>query len=195
MSRLITLAVTAGTLCLTQAACAAVTPVPPAVGSALPSAGSAPPSQAATGKGDGIFSGKRRVAISMEHGPPATLTVDAKGKLIGHVRLTRRSLFVLVPAGDQHQIRTAVGDPACMGVRQVDEGPDIVVAAVCDSGAEGQLFTIVRRSDTDSQGRRNHQISTTAGELTFDSRDGVHIQPHGEGSATGFAFIDKGPAC
>ncbi len=193
MSRFI-LAVAAGALCLTQSSCSAATQTPAAAGSA-PASSSEPPARVATGERGGIFTGARRIAISMESGPPATLTVDAEGKLIGHVRLTDRSLFVLVPAGDKHQIRTAVGDRACMGVREVDEGPDIVVAAVCDSGAEGQLFTIARRADTDSKGRRNHQISTAAGELTFSSRDGVHIQPHGDGSATGFALIDKGPAC
>ena len=131
----------------------------------------------------------------MESGPPATLTVDPRGKLIGHVRLTGPEASAFVPVGDRRRIATAAGDPACMGVRQVDEGPDIVVAALCDTGADGQLFWITERADKDSKGRQNHQISTTAGELTFDSRDGVHIQPRGDAPATGFAFIDKGPAC
>jgi hypothetical protein len=191
---MITRTAAAGALCLAQVACTATTPAPAIAGSVRPAVSSATPAQAGIGGGGGIFSGSRRIAISMESGPPATLIVDAEGKLISNVRLTDRSLFVLVPTGGQHQIRTAAGDPACMGVRGVTGGPDIVVAAVCDADAEGQLFTITRRADRDSKGRRNHQISTTAGELTFSSRDGVHIQPHGDGAATGFAFIDKGPA-
>jgi hypothetical protein len=206
-----TLAGAIGALCLTLPACTAAPPVPspasvpPATGSTVPGSVSEPAAQPASGAGPssrgpahgGVFSGRRQVALSMEHGPPATLTVDDKGKLVGHVRLTDRSLFVLVPAGDRHQIRTTVldnaGRPACMGVRTVGDGPDIIVAAACDSRAEGQLYTFTRGAETDSQGRRTYLIGTAAGEVTFNSRDGLHVQPHGEGPATGFAIIDKGP--
>ena len=183
MSRLITLAAAVGTLCLTQLAL---------TGAAVPPSGPRPAVSAKAG--DGAFSGNRKVAISFEYSAPAFLWLDPEGRLAGNVELTDRSLFVLAPVGDQHQIRTAVGAPACLGIKHMADGPDKVVAAVCNPAAAGQLFTFAQRTDKDSQGRRKFGILNAESELTFSSLDGVHMQPRGCYPAVGFALVDKGPA-
>lgn len=152
----------------------------------------APAPARATPPADGVLGGTREVAISMESGPPAMLRVDAKGNLVGHARITDRSVFVLTPAGDRHRIRTA-WTSACMGVRRNATGPATVVAATCNPDARGQLFTVTRTGATDSQGRPTHRIGTDAGTLTFSSRDGLHIEPRDDVDVTGFALLDQGP--
>jgi hypothetical protein len=136
--------------------------------------------------------GERQVAIAFESGPPAFLRVDERGKLVGWAEITGRSLFILDRDGDRHRIRTAWVDN-CMGVRRNADGPATVVAAQCRTGAKGQVFTFARTCDTDSQGRPTYRISTNAGTLTFDSRDGLHVEPRDDLAVTGFALVDQGP--
>lgn len=176
------LAVTA--LALTQQACAGPAP---AGGATLASAASE----------SGPLAGDRKVAISMEAGPPATLRVNERGKLVGHAEITDRSLFVLAPVSGGHRIETAWdghgSEPACMGVRNSGVGPATVVAAACNPAARGQVFTFTATDVTDSQGRRTYRITTEAGALTFNSRDGLHVQPRQDRDVTVFALLDQGP--
>ncbi|WP_146766348.1 hypothetical protein ACQPYV_20260 [Micromonospora saelicesensis] len=131
----------------------------------------------------------------MESGPPAYLVVGADGKVVGNVRLTERSVFVPVPAGAGHQIRTAFADNSCVGVRRNAGGPPTLVVAVCAPEAEGQLFRFVQTDERDSEGRRTYRIESTSGPVTFDSLNGLHVQdPDNTARATGFAVIDRGPA-
>ncbi|MEU8285135.1 hypothetical protein AB0C01_12430 [Micromonospora sp. NPDC048905] len=173
----------------TPAANPTVPPSSPSSPSASPSAEEASPS------GDGVFSGTRKVAIAMESGPPAYLVVGADGKVVGNVRLTERSVFVPVPAGARHQIRTAFADNSCVGVRRDTGGPPTLVVAVCAPEAEGQLFRFVETDQRDSEGRRTYRIESASGPVTFDSRDGLHVQdPANDARVTGFAVLDRGPA-
>ena len=148
-------------------------------------AGASDPSPAPVSGG-----GERRVAIAFESGPPAFLRVDQKGTLVGWAEITGRSLFVLVPDGHRYRIRTAWA-PACLGVRRNDHGPATVVAAVCRAEAKGQVFTFTRTGDHDSQGRRTYRITTNAGTLVFNSRDGLHVEPRDDLDVTGFAVLDR----
>jgi hypothetical protein len=174
-----------GALTLTQQACAGAAPA--SLAPAEPSGGVL---SGDAGAG-GVPSGTRKVAIAMESGPPATLMVDDRGKLVGNAEVTDRSVFVLVPVGDRRRITVAAtGD--CLGVRANDSGPATVVAAECEPGAREQLFTFTRTGEKDSQGRRKYRIATSAGALTFNSKDGVHIEPRGDVPVTGFALIDQG---
>ncbi|MEH1167364.1 hypothetical protein V6V47_18460 [Micromonospora sp. CPCC 205539] len=145
-------------------------------------------------RGD-VFSGTRKVAISMESGWPAYLVVGADGKVIGNVQLTERSVFVLVPSGARHRIKAAFADDSCVGVQRHADGPPTLVVADCDPAAQGQLFRFVRTEERDSQGRRNYRVVTADGPLTFDSFHGLHVDDRSQGGpVTGFAVSDQGPA-
>ncbi|MFG1867105.1 hypothetical protein [Micromonospora arborensis] len=160
-----------------------------------PSAPASSSGEDASPSGDGVFSGTRKVAISMESGPPAYLVVGADGKVVGNVRLTERSVFVPVPAGGRQQIRTAFADNSCVGVRRNADGPPTLVVAVCAPEAEGQLFRFVPTDERDSEGRRTYRIESTSGPVTFNSLNGLHVQdPDNNARVTGFAAIDQGPA-
>ncbi|MGW2624503.1 hypothetical protein [Micromonospora taraxaci] len=152
-----------------------------------------PSAQEASPSGGGVFSGTRKVALSMQSGPPAYLVVGADGKVVGNVQLTERSVFVPVPVGARHQIRTAFADNSCVGVRRNASGPPTLVVAVCAAEAEGQLFRFVQTDERDTQGRRIHRIESTSGAVAFNSINGVHVQERGS-EVVGFAVIDQGPA-
>jgi hypothetical protein len=178
---------------VTSTASSAPTPsrIPSTAPSGSPSEAttSAPP--ASQPSSNGIFSGRRAVTIGMESGPPSILILDGNGKLVGGQAVNDRSRFVLVPAGDAFQIRTETGDPACLGVRNTEDGPPTVWAATCRASATGQQFTFTRTGDTDSRGRTTYTIGTAYGQLTFSSIDGLHIAEDGR---TGFSLQDRGPA-
>lgn len=187
-------------LTLSTQACATpahdVVATPPATLAAAPSSPSPSPfSPDVASSPGGVFSGTREVAISMESGPPAYLVVGADGKVIGNGRLTERSIFVLVPIGARHRIKTAFADDSCVGESRHADGPPTLVMADCDPGAEGQLFRFIRTGETDSQGRRRYRIMTASGSLTFNSLNGLHVQNRDhDASVTGFAVTDQGPA-
>ncbi|MGC4813379.1 hypothetical protein ACLQ29_22865 [Micromonospora sp. DT228] len=111
------------------------------------------------------------------------------------MRLTERSVFVAVPAGDRHQLRTAFADNSCVGERRDAGGPPTLVVAACSPEAAGQLFRFVPTDGRDSEGRRTHRIEGTSGPVTFNSLNGLHVQARDDDArVTGFAVIDRGPA-
>ncbi|MCG5471762.1 hypothetical protein LADH09A_005764 [Micromonospora sp. LAH09] len=180
-------------LTLSAPACAAPAEDVPTTPAANPSSSASPPAESASPSGGGVFSGTREVALWMEAGPPGYLVVAADGKVIGNVRLTERSVFVPVPVGARHQIRTAFADNSCVGVRRNASGPPTLVVAVCDPEAQGQLFRFVETDKRDSEGRRTYRIESASGVVAFSTRDGVHVND-GDSDVTGFAVIDQGPA-
>ncbi|MEU8409726.1 hypothetical protein AB0C19_26325 [Micromonospora sp. NPDC048842] len=172
---------------------AATTTASPSAPSTPSSSPGSPSGEGVSPSGGGVFSGTREVALSMESGPPAYLVVGTDGKVVGNVRLTERSVFVPVPVGARHQIRTAFADNSCVGVRRNAGGPPTLVVAVCAPKAEGQLFRFVQTEQRDSEGRRTYRIESTSGAVAFNSLNGVHVQ-EGDSDVVGFAVIDQGPA-
>ncbi|MEU8327499.1 hypothetical protein [Micromonospora sp. NPDC048839] len=74
-------------------------------------------------------------------------------------------------------------------------GPPTLRLAGCAPEAEGQLFRFVETDQRDSEGRRTYRIESASGPVTFDSRDGLHVQdPADDARVTGFAVLDRGPA-
>ncbi|MEU8216501.1 hypothetical protein AB0C47_12105 [Micromonospora taraxaci] len=184
-------------LTLSTQACGAAAQDVPTTPAANPTAtpSASPSAEEASPSGDGVFSGTRKVAVSMESGPPAYLVVGADGKVVGDVRLTERSVFVPVPAGARHRIRTAFADNSCVGVRRNAAGPPTLVVAVCAPEAEGQLFRFVQTDARDSEGRRTYRLESASGPVTFDSLNGLHVQDRDDhAGVTGFVVIDQGPA-
>jgi hypothetical protein len=174
---------------------APATPTPTA-SAPVPATSTTPPaSPPDTGTSGDPFAGDRQVAIRMHAGPGAVLTIDAKGRLVGTDAVTERGLFVLVPVGRKYQIRTAArygsGEPSCLGTKfNGTAGPDTIVAAVCDTRANGQLFIFKQQRD------RTYEMSVTDdGVIQFNEKSGIFAQPLGDSTLdTTFSFIDRGPA-
>ncbi|MGC4763172.1 hypothetical protein ACLQ20_09995 [Micromonospora sp. DT46] len=186
-----------------------VTPAPDGGTAGTPSpAGSGPAGGAqTTGPGapddaDPIMRGERQIVLRPVGSFESILAVDAKGRLNLTDGDTDKSLFVLLPASDnRYQIRTAKahsgGEPDCMGLRDNGSAPATVVAAACDAGRAGQLFTIEKTREK-SQGRPTYTISGE-GEvrLRATDRQGLVAQRVGEGAAgegLSFDFVDNGAA-
>ncbi|MGC4806170.1 hypothetical protein [Micromonospora sp. DT233] len=148
-----------------------------------------------------ILRGERQVVLRPVEAFESILAVDAKGRLNLTDGESDKSLFVLAPAkGNMHQIRTAKpqggGEPDCMGLRD-DDAPATVVAAPCDAGRAGQLFTIERTSE-ESEGRPTYTIRG-AGKRYLRALDqhGLIAERMGEGDAgkgVAFDFVDNGAA-
>ncbi|WP_229402140.1 hypothetical protein [Micromonospora okii] len=200
-------------------ASACTTSTPEAGNSAAPSATSAPavdgtsagpPSPTATrsearpgtGGADPILRGKRQIVLRPVDSFESILALDAKGRLDLTDGDTDTSLFVLLPAGGKrYQIRTAKvrehGEPECMGLRDDGTAPTTVVAAPCDAGRAGQMFTISAAGETD-EGRPAYTIAGQGGlHLRALDEEGLVAQRLGEGDAgkgTTFDFVDNGAA-
>jgi hypothetical protein len=149
-----------------------------------------------------ILRGERQVVLRPVEAFESILAVDAKGRLNLTDGESDKSLFVLVPTrGDTHQIRTAKpqggGEPDCMGLRDNDDAPATVVAAPCDAGRAGQLFTIEETSQ-ESEGRPTYTIRAEGQRyLRAVDRHGLIAERIGEGDAgkgVTFDFVDNGAA-
>lgn len=144
-----------------------------------------------------VFTGTREVALGFESGPPSYAILDSFGRLTGWNEPASRGRFVLVRTHGEYLIRTAWTDPsgnhACLGVRRDGEGVLRLWAAMC-RGSAGQRFTFTRTERPDSAGRTTYVAATGAGRLTFDSRDGLHVEPNYGLEPATFSLQDLGPA-
>lgn len=147
-----------------------------------------------------VLSGDRQVVIAVRPSSETVLALDDRGRLNGVDGDTEKDLFVFVPVGEKYRIRTAKadsdGEPSCLGRKNGTAGnPDTIVAAACDTGAPGQLFT-VREHDKGDDGRVTYEITVDGdGVLQLSARAGLFAQPLGDSPLeTTFALIDNGPA-
>ncbi len=129
-------------LVLTQQAC---TPAGPPSGGATRQVTQA--AAQTTPAGDAAIPAGRPVVIRPQQPADSIVAVDGNGRLALTRNAAEYGVFVLDPVGAEYRIRTARPDaggrPACLVVK-----PDgTVVAAACDTGRDGQLFTIVRTAD------------------------------------------------
>lgn len=217
----IALGVLAAGLVLSQQACAATTPqAGPAPSTSESeetggtSGGGEAPSKAEEGGGkapaksaepkeggkapkDPILAGKRQIVIAPVESMESIVVVDAKGRLSTTDGEAEHSMFVLTPVGGRYQIKTAKvgagGEPSCMGIKGNGTAPLTVVAAACDAGRDGQLFTIKKQKAKDN-GRPTYAISNRDAYLQiFPS--GLIAEELGDAPLlTTYAFVDNGPS-
>ncbi len=203
---------------LTQQGCSPASPTgnaaPSPAGASTPAPSgadpSAAPSPSATGSsdaggsdaggGDAVLRGDRQVVIRPIRSFESILAVDADGRLTLTDGDTERALFVLDPVGARHQMKTAKadssGEPACMGLKDNGARADTVVAAACDTAAEGQLFTLQRGRQKDEEGRPTYAIKGEGGRyLRSLGRDGLVAEAVGDAGPDGaFVLVDNGAA-
>jgi hypothetical protein len=189
------LGVLAAGLMLTQQACTATggptsEPVAftPPVG---PSSPAAPASPAVPASENPILAGKRQVVIKPVPGFESIVAVDAKGRLGLTDGEAEHGLFVLTPVGDKHQIKTAKaaagGEPSCMGIKKNGSAPLTVVAAACDTGRPGQLFTITREDSTFAISNGSAYLQVVRSGLVAEELGDAPLK-------TTFEFVDNGAA-
>ncbi|MFI7648683.1 hypothetical protein ACIBTZ_21740 [Micromonospora sp. NPDC049460] len=186
---------------VTSAPASGAVDTPSATGS-TPGNESQPAAPGAAGSADPIMRGERQVVLRPVGSFESILAVDAKGRLNLTDGDTDKGLFVLLPAsGNRYQIRTAKAhngsEPDCMGLRNNGSAPATVVAAACDAGRAGQMFTIEKTQEK-SQGRPTYTISGEGKvHLRASDEQGLIAQRMGEGD-TGkgltFDFVDNGAA-
>ncbi|NBE80136.1 hypothetical protein [Micromonospora rubida] len=210
---MLTVGVAASTqACATSSPEAGNSAAPPATSAPAADSGATPATPSPTGSGpkggsqaggaDPILRGERQVVLRPVGSFESILAVDAKGRLNLTDGETDKSLFVLLPAGEnRYQIRTAKahdgGEPDCMGLRDNGSAPATIVAAACDSRRAGQLFTIEKTQKRD-QGRPTYTIGGE-GKVYLRAVDGQGLtaQRVGEGDAgegLTFDFVDNGVA-
>ena len=148
-------------------------------------------------KVDPILAGKRQIVITPIPSFESIVVVDDRGRLSLTDGEAEHGMFVLTPVGDKYQIKTAKagagGEPSCMGIKNNGTGSLTVVAAACDTGRAGQLFTITREK-AKSNGLPTYAISNQSAFLqVFPS--GLIAEELGDAPLkTTFAFVDNGPA-
>ncbi|GAA3350872.1 hypothetical protein GCM10020358_78410 [Amorphoplanes nipponensis] len=146
---------------------------------------------------DPILAGRRQVVIRPVRSAESIVVVGERGRLTLTDGEAGRGLFLLLPAGDKHQIRTARagGGPACLSVRSNSSGPLTVEAAACDSGRAGQLFTITRQPERTADGNPTYAISNRGAFLQVSAGGGLIAEELGDAPLrTTYEFVDNGAA-
>jgi hypothetical protein len=162
---------------------------------ALTALGAAPAAAAAA---DPILAGQRQVVIKPIPSFESIVGIDSKGRLNLTDGEPAYGLFVLSPVGTKFQIKTAKpGDgkkAACIGIRNNGSNPLTAVAATCDSGRQGQLFTLAKQTEKDN-GRPTYAIHNNGAFLQYFPRTGLIAEELGDAPlTTTFSFVDNGPA-
>ncbi|QSB16705.1 RICIN domain-containing protein [Natronosporangium hydrolyticum] len=169
---------------------------PPPAATTEPESTEEPPDDGtATTDDDAILAGDRQITIEVVEHPEMILLVDGEGRLGPSPGPDDFDTFVLVPSGeDTHMIRTAVpdesGEPACMGIDNSGTSSLTVLAAACDAGRDGQLFTIEDIEDGGYAISNNSaylQLSTQSGDLIAEELGHSRLD-------TTFTFTDEGEA-
>ncbi|WP_433074028.1 hypothetical protein ACQP1P_26635 [Dactylosporangium sp. CA-052675] len=183
--------------CGTTAKPVAPSPPSPSAAGAAPSApssqpGPAAPQPSATGPDAPILLGTRRVVIRPAEAGESILAVDGSGRLNVTDGGTGKGLFVLVPTGARHMIRSATGDRACLGLRSNGSAPLTIAATACDPSRDGQLFTI---KPPESGDPATFTISVGDAFLLVSGANGLIAEELGDATPlTTFVFVDNGPA-
>jgi hypothetical protein len=184
-------------------------PISAAPSSAEPTA-VAPPSAAPTstsstgdnsddsgsGSPEDILAGKRQIVIRPVQTSESILAVDTKGRLNVTDGDSGHSLFVLAKEGNKYLIKTAKagagGEPSCMGIKSNGSNSLTVVAAACDAGRAGQLFTI-RKQEKKVNGRPAYAIDNQGAFLQIPSDAGLIAEELGDSPLrTTYTFVDNG---
>ncbi|MFI5908177.1 hypothetical protein [Dactylosporangium sp. NPDC051541] len=153
---------------------------------------SAAPAPSFTGADAPMLSGRRKVVIRPAEAGESILAVDDGGRLNVTDGPTAKSLFVLVPSGARHQIRTATADRSCLGLKNNGSAPLTIVATACDASRDGQLFTIRPPSGGDPA---TYVISVSDAYLQSSKTNGLIAEEPGDaGAITAFVLVDNGPA-
>lgn len=183
----------------TAAAVEGPSPSPAVRATTAESAQQSPPATPAA-PGSPILRGKRQVVIAPVGSFESVLAVDTKGRMNATDGPSEYSLFVFVPARDgKHLIRTAKagtgGEPSCMGIRNNGSAPLTVVAAACDAGRDGQLFTVATAKDAAKKDEPAYTISNGDAFLLLTPQDDLIAQEPGDApSGTTFTLVDNGSA-
>jgi hypothetical protein len=161
------------------------------------SGGTKTPTAGKKSKVDPILAGKRQIVITPIPSYESIVVVDDSGRLSLTDGEAEHSMFVLTPVGDKYLIKTAKagagGEPSCMGIKGNGSAPLTVVAAACDAGRAGQLFTIARQ-EAKSNGLPTYAISNRSAFLQ-EFPSGLIAEELGDAPLkTTFAFVDNGPS-
>jgi hypothetical protein len=173
----------------------------PAQSSAAPASSSSASSGGGASAGGGagaILAGKRQIVIAPIPSFESIVAVDAEGRLNVTNGEAEHGLFVLTPVNGKYQIKTAKagagGEPSCMGVKSNGSASLTVVAAACDAGRAGQLFTITEQKAKDAKGRPTYAISNQGAFLQVFPK-GLIAEELGDSELeTTYAFVDNGPS-
>ncbi|WP_433064777.1 hypothetical protein [Dactylosporangium sp. CS-033363] len=193
---LVVAGLTAVSGCGTTANPIAESPSAPAATSAAPPPPASEPASAAprpsvTGPDAPMLLGQRRLVIRPAEAGESILAVDDTGRLNLTDGPTDKGLFVLVPQGARHQIRTATGDQACLGLKNNGSRPLTIAATQCDPARDGQLFTIQPPASGDPA---TYTISVSGAYLLVSRTNGVIAEEPGDATAlTAFVLVDNGP--
>lgn len=166
-------------------------------GSATGGGATGTPHSAASG--NPILAGERQVVIRPHPSSGAIVAVDGNGRLGLTDGEAEYGLFVLTPVGAEYQIRTAKADaggaPACLGVKHHGAASLTVVAAACDTGRAGQLFSVTRQKTKDGQGGSLYAISSQGAFLQVTTDGTLIAEERGDAPLrTTFSLVDNGPA-
>jgi hypothetical protein len=190
--------VLAAGMLLTQQACTSVDQQSNGpIGFVSPSAANQPSTvsqeSSAPGKAtDPILAGRRKIVIKPIPSFEEIVAVDTKGRLTLTDGEAEHGLFVLTPVGDKYQIKTAQPEPSCLGIKTNGSKALTVVAAACDPGRAGQLFTLSRQKD--QNGDPTYAISSQNAFLQVFERSGLIAEELGDAPLkTTFALVDNGP--
>ncbi|GAA3453991.1 hypothetical protein [Dactylosporangium matsuzakiense] len=154
--------------------------------------GSVAPAPSFGGADGPMLAGRRKVVIRPAEAGESILAVDGSGRLNLTDGPSAKSLFVLVPQGARHMIRTATADGACLGLKRNGSAPLTIEATACDPGRDGQLFTIKPPSGGDPA---TYVISVGGAFLQSSKANGlIAEEAGGAGAVTAFVLVDNGPA-
>jgi hypothetical protein len=174
----------------------------PATAAAKPAATSAATSAASpkASSDAAILAGRRQINLKLVQDPDGVLAVDRAGRIDLSDTYGRRALFVLVPNGDTHLIKTGAitqgGEALCASLQRNGTNPLTIVTTACDASDSAQQWT-VQRYGKDSNGKRAYALSAAGAYVQWFryGTNGVIAEELGDSTLeTSFTFTDRGVA-
>ena len=168
--------------------------------SAAPPAPSATPASPAAPTGlPAILTGRRRILLHLSN-VDRDLALPQNAKATAGGGTTPESLFRLVPAGKQFQVRSEVPDLAgadrCLSVRPDRNAGATLMPAACEPSDE-TLFAFTPTDQTDEKNRPTYTMSSEEYGIVqwSDTNHKVYVEQAGDFPASiEFSFVDRGPA-